>query len=103
MMSTSGGKSKFTAPGPGLFKRSRGIASISADIRRPERLWPYMELSSDEENHPWPSSLFVSIPGFEGRSAASRRDVRFRLSREETKTEEEEEGQISAVFSSSAP
>ena len=103
MMSTSGGKSKVTALGPGLLKRSRGIASISADIRRPERPWPYVELSSDEENHLRSSLSFVSIPGFEGRSAASRRDVRFRLSGEETETEEKEEGQTSAASSSSAP
>ena len=103
MMSTSGGTSKFTAPGPGLFKRSRGIASMSADIRRPERPWPRVELSSDDESHPRSSSSFVSIPGFEGRSAASRRDVRFRLSGEETETEEEEEGHTSATSSSSAP
>ena len=92
MMSTSGGKSKFTALGPGLFKRSRGIASMSADIRRPERSWLRVELSSDEENHPRSALSYVSIPGFEGRSAAFRRDVRFRLSGEETEMEEEEEG-----------
>ena len=50
MMSTSGGTSKFTAPGPGLFKRSRGIASMSADIRCPARPWPRVELSSDDES-----------------------------------------------------